>query len=324
MTTDLIFLPENDTHDALSPELLLLAEKTRAYILESLAPSTLRAYRSDWSIFVQWCLQHQQSALPTTPEILALFLSQQASASINTSTLSRRCAAIRYAHLMAGHPTPTQHTTVSATLKGIRRTHGRAPKRKTPTTAQKLRLMLQQCPHSLSGLRDKALLLLGFSGAFRRSELVALEIRDLDFTEEGLRVHVRRSKTDQEGQGAIVPILNGLQLKPVSALKAWLEAAEIKEGALFRPFTKNGRLRNIPLSDRSVANLIKRYAHLAGFEAENFSGHSLRSGFLTSAAESGASLFKMIEVSRHKNINMLQVYVRMAELFKDHAGSGFL
>jgi integrase len=166
--------------------------------------------------------------------------------------------------------------------------------------------------------------LLGFAGAFRRSELVALGVADIEETEAGLRVTIRHSKTDQEGQGVTIAIARGDVACPVKALREWLGAAGIETGSLFRPINKSGRVAQARLTDRSVANIVKAYAERAGFDASTFSGHSLRSGFLTSAAAKGASIFKMMDVSRHRSVETLRGYVRDAELFKDHAGAGLL
>ena len=184
--------------------------------------------------------------------------------------------------------------------------------------------MAQAAPDGLKGLRDQALLLLGFAGAFRRSELVALDVADLEETEEGMRVAIRRSKTDQEGKGEIIAIVRGSVNCPVKAVKNWLQATSITEGSLFRSVTKGGRVGNSRLTDKSVAGIIKTYARRLGLNEADFSGHSLRSGFLTSAARRGASVFKMRDVSRHKSMDVLQSYIRDAELFRDHAGAGLL
>jgi site-specific recombinase XerD len=177
---------------------------------------------------------------------------------------------------------------------------------------------------NLAGLRDRALLLLGFAGAFRRSELVALDVADVEETEAGLRLTIRCSKTDQEGQGVTIAIARGDVACPVKALREWLGAAGIEAGPLFRPINKAGRVARSRLTDRSVANIVKAYAERAGFDASTYSGHSLRSGSLTSAAAKGASIFKMMDVSRHRSVETLRGYVRDAELFKDHAGAGLL
>ena len=209
-------------------------------------------------------------------------------------------------------------------MRGIRRTFGSAKVRKAPAVAAKMLGMVATAPVDLAGLRDRALLLLGFAGAFRRSELVALDVADIEETEAGLRVTIQHSKTDQEGQGVTIAIARGDVACPVKALRGWLGAASIDAGPLFRPINKAGRVAQARLTDRSVANIVKAYAERAGFDASTFSGHSLRSGFLTSAAAKGASIFKMIDVSRHKSVETLRGYVRDAEMFKDHAGAGLL
>jgi len=168
------------------------------------------------------------------------------------------------------------------------------------------------------------LLLLGFAGAFRRSELVALRVEDLVLVQDGLRVVIRKSKTDQEGAGQEVAVPHGARLRPVEAVRAWLDAAGIASGPVFRRVRKNGRIGDEALTAEAVALVVKRYADGAGFRAEDFAGHSLRAGFLTSGAENGASVFKLMEVSRHKSMDTLRCYVRRAELFKDHAGAEFL
>ena len=252
-----------------------------------------------------------------------MFISTEAREGVSVSTLKRRVAAIKYLHSLAGQEPPTSSEIVKATLKGIKRMVGSAPTQKAPATAEKMVEMLRLIPNTLRGKRDKALLLLGFAGAFRRSELAALKLNDLSEGELGFRVLIRKSKTDQEGQGKEVAIYNG-KLKTVEAVKEWCEAANITEGYLFRPLKKGGMVLGQALSDRSIADIVKKYAGFAGFVPEDYAGHSLRSGFITSAAESGASLFKMMEVSRHKSVDTLKGYVRRAELFKDHAGARFL
>jgi site-specific recombinase XerD len=184
--------------------------------------------------------------------------------------------------------------------------------------------MVATAPDQLSGLRDRALLLLGFAGAFRRSELVALDVADISEAKTGLLVTIRRSKTDQECEGITIAIARGDIACPARALQEWLDAAGIETGPIFRAINKAGTVATERLTDRSVANIVKAYAGRAGFDASTFSGHSLRSGFLTSAAAKGASIFKMMDVSRHKSVDTLRGYVRDAELFKDHAGAGLL
>ena len=296
-----------------------------AFALADKADATRRAYRSDWRLFVTWCTARGFTVMPAEPKVVATFLSSEAAAGTKPSTLARRVAAIRYAHRLDGHEPPTSAEAVRATLRGIRRTKGAAPAQKTPATADRITDMLKTVPtDTIRGLRDRALLLLGFSGAFRRSELVALCVEDLAFLPDGLRVKIRRSKGDQEGQGQEIAIPNGTKLQPVEALRAWLEAAGITSGPVFRRIRKNGLIGTDALTAEVVALVVKDYAGKAGLRSEDLAGHSLRSGFLTSGAEAGASVFKLMEVSRHKSMDTLRSYVRRADLLKDHAGETFL
>jgi site-specific recombinase XerD len=305
---------------ALRPEL----EEAAAYARAEKSEATRRAYRSDFELFRSWCETRRVPALPAAPETVAAFLAAEATRGVKPSTIGRRLAAIRYAHKLAGHEPPTNSEAVKATLRGIRRTAGSAPARKAPATADKIVAMVDKVDTDIKGLRDRALLLLGFAGAFRRSELVALDIADLEFCNNGLRVTIRRSKTDQEGLGATIAIVSGSTACPVKAVRVWIETTGLRDGPLFRPVTRTGKVSNLRLSGRAVAELVKSYARRAGLNAAVFSGHSLRSGFLTSAAAHGASIFKMMDVSRHKSIDTLRGYVRDAEMFQDHAGKGLL
>jgi site-specific recombinase XerD len=287
------------------------------------ALSTRKAYGTDFRLFKVYCDAKGVSALPASPETVAAYIAAEAQTA-KPSTIGRRVAAIRYAHKLAGVETPTDAEGVKATMRGIRRTFGGARNKKAPAVAAKMHSMVATAPEGLAGLRDRALLLLGFAGAFRRSELVALDVADLEENETGLLVTIRGSKTDQERQGATIAIARGDIACPVKALREWLDAAGIEAGPLFRPINKAGTVRASRLTCRSVANIVKAYAGRAGFDASMFSGHSLRAGFLTSAAGKGASIFKMMDVSRHKSVDTLRGYVRDAELFKDHAGAGLL
>lgn len=302
-----------------------VSEATRQFIIDSNSASTRRAYASDLKLFVAWCAEHKLDALPSTPTTVADFLSAQAQAGISPATLNRRLAAIKYAHALKDLPSPTHDKLVTATLKGIKRYYLYSPKQKTAATSEKLITMLAHCNlNTLAGKRDKALLLTGFAGALRRSELAALRVEDVEFCGEGLRLTIRQSKTDQEGMGQQIAIPNG-RLNTVTILQDWLSSAAIQEGYVFRGFYKGGkRLRNNCLSGQAIADIVKAYALKAGFDPAEFAGHSLRAGFVTSAAESGASLFKIMDVSRHKSVQTVHAYVRSADAFKDHAGRGFL
>jgi integrase len=260
---------------------------------------------------------------PASPGALTV---AEIDATMAFAAAGRRGAAIGYHHKLAGHEPPTSSEAVKTVLRGIRRTIGTARAGKAPATADLLTQMVALCPDNMIGKRDRALLALGFAGAFRRSELCALEVADLVEVPDGLRVVIRRSKTDQtgEGQGQEVAIPRGYKLRPVEAVQIWTEAAGIMSGPLFRAVRLGGKVSDGPLADDSAARIVKRYARRVGLEAAAFAGHSLRSGFLTSAAESGANIFKMAEVSRHKSLDTLRGYVRRVDLFKEHAGAAFL
>ena len=202
------------------------------------AEATRRAYRSDFEIFRAWCAEHHVSVLPASPESVAAFLAHEAERQVRPSTIGRRVAAIRYAHKLAGLPLPTDDERVRATVRGIRRSLGAAPTKKMPATAERVIGMAPLAGTRLSAIRDRALLLIGFAGAFRRSELVGLNADDIEETPEGLRITIRRSKTDQEGHGHVIAIPRGMIACPVAALKAWYEAAAITEGPVFRPIAR--------------------------------------------------------------------------------------
>ncbi len=296
----------------------------KSYIERSLAPSTRKFYRIDFGIFSNWCAALGLIALPATPDTVARFLAAQASNGIKPATLIRRLAAIRMAHVAQGHSSPTEHKGVKAVLKGIKREKGIAQNKKAPATAERIEAMIAHRPPSLIGLRDKALLLLGFAGAFRRSELVALTVNDIERTPEGIKVTIRKSKTDQEKLGQVVAILNGTRFRCVDALMSWLKEANINDSYLFRPIKKGGQVQAMALTDRSVANIVKHYAAKASLTVDDFSAHSLRAGFITSGAAAGADLFKLMEVSRHKKPETIIGYVRESKLFENHAGEKFL
>lgn len=296
----------------------------RDYQRASKASATVRAYKSDAAAFTAWCNGHGVSSLPAAPETVAAFLSHEAAAGRASSTIGRRLAAIAYAHKLAGLPDPGAHETVHAVIKGIRRRPDMQIRQKTAATAEVLAAMLSHAPPGLAGKRDRALLGLGFAGAFRRSELAALLVSDLTDHADGLRVLIRRSKTDQEGRGTEKAIPHGRHVRPVALLRDWLAAADITDGPVFRPVSRSGRIRAEALTDRSIGDIVKRYAGAAGFDPAAFGGHSLRAGFVTTAAERGADLARIMEVSGHRDPRTVLGYVRRANAFKDHAGSGFL
>jgi site-specific recombinase XerD len=299
-------------------------EKAADLARQEKAKATQHAYASDFGIFRAWCAGRGVRELPATPETVAAFLASEVERGIRSSTIGRRVAALRYAHKLAGLPLPTEDERVRATVRGIRRTTSTAAAKKAPVTADKLLAMVAPPGRTLAALRDRALLLLGFAGAFRRSELVALDVADFEETSEGLKITIRQSKTDQDGAGATIAVVRGSVACPAKALKAWLAATGILDGPIFRPINKAGKVRPRRMTAQSVALIVKAHATRVGLDPAQFSGHSLRAGFLTSAAKRGASIFKMMDVSRHRSVDTLRGYVRDAELFQDHAGTGLL
>lgn len=294
------------------------------YAAADKAAETRRAYQSDFKAFTAYCLRAGQSSLPATPAVVAAFVASEAQRGISASSIARRIASIRYSHKLAGHETPTDDEKVKSVVRGIRKSIGTKPAKKSPATADLVARMLDTCPATLRGKRDRALLALGFAGAFRRSELVALEVADLVETADGFRVVIRHSKTDQEGAGQEIAIPRGTRLRPVEAVRAWLAGAKIETGPIFRPINRGGRVVNARLTAESAAQVVKDAAERAGLDPVAFAGHSLRAGFLTSAAAAGASIFKMMDQSRHKSVETLRGYVRDADRFKEHAGTKFL
>jgi integrase len=238
------------------------------------------------------------------------------------STLMRRLSAISQAHQVAGLETPTRGAVIRNLLAGIRRAKGTAPAVKTPVLTEDLRLMVKAIPENLPGWRDRALLLAGFAGAFRRSELVALDYEDLEFQREGLVVTLRRSKTDPEGQGRRIGIpLGSGRTCPVRALEKWIAAAAITAGALFRPITRHGGISSHRLSDKAVALIVKRWAEAAGLDAPSYAGHSLRAGLATSAARNGASERSIMRQTGHRSLHMVRRYIRDGEIFRENAAA---
>lgn len=253
--------------------------------------------------------------------MLALYLTDRATA-LKPSTLTRRMSAISVVHQEAGHLSPAHDPRVRTILSGIRRTHGTAPDQAKPATIGDIRQMVAHLSDTTIGIRDRALLLVGFTGAFRRSELVALNVGDLDEREEGYAITIRRSKNDQEAKGRRIalPFGSDHHTCPVSALRSWLDHAQLERGAVFRSIDRHGNIAS-RLSDRGVALVIKRTAERAGLDPEGFSGHSLRAGFATTAAANGASERQIAHQTGHRSMDVLRGYVRHGGVFIDNAAS---
>lgn len=320
-------LPAVITPDAPAALPAEAAAIVRAYQRASKADATVRAYTADAKAFEAWCVRYGFRSLPASAEAVAGFLVHEAEAGRSTSTIGRRLAAIRYAHKLAGATDPTEDEGVRAAMKGIRRRVGVAPTQKVAATADVLAALLMRTPDTLTGKRDRALLALGFAGAFRRSELVALDVEDLREDPEGLRIMVRRSKVDQEGKGFEKAIPHGRFIRPVALVREWLDAAGIADGPVFRPVSRSGRVRQgegVRLTAQAVADIIKKYTTAAGLDASTFGAHSLRAGYITTAAERGADLARIMDQSGHRDPRTVVGYIRRANAFKGHSGSGFL
>jgi site-specific recombinase XerD len=298
-----------------------LAEQTRGFMEAAKAENSRRAYRSDWRHFESWCRSLSLICLPAAPETIALYLTALAT-DHKPSSLQRKLTSITKAHQAAGLPTPAsmQNAVVSETLKGIRRTLGTAQPGKEPLLTADILKMLDALEGDLGGCRNRALLLLGFAGGFRRSELVGLDIEDIAETADGLVVRVRRSKTDPEAKGMTVALPYGSTAAtcPVRSYRKWIAAAEINSGPAFRSVDRHGRIGRGPMNAGSVARLIKRAAEAAGLDPASYAGHSLRAGFATQAFLNGAAEVSIMRQTRHKSLNTLRKYIRDRSLFRDN------
>jgi integrase len=297
-----------------------VAGRARAYVQAAKAPSTQRAYRSDWRDFERWCQRRDLNTLPAEPETVGLYIADLA-ATHRPATISRRLTAIAKAHQASKLPSPASldHPEVGETLKGIRRTHGTAQPGKRALLTADLLQVLAHLDSGLLGCRDRALLLAGFSGGLRRSELAALDLEDVAWVAEGAVLTLRRSKTDQQGRGRQVAVPRGSHPAtcPIAALKAWLGAARITAGPLFRAVDRHGRAGAAGLHADSVGTIIKRAVSRAGFDPEAFAGHSLRAGFATQAARNGATVFDIMRQTGHRSVQTVARYVREAQIFHD-------
>ena len=308
----------------LTTDLKLLHEETLNNLKSSKAINTLRAYKSDFKDFGAFCAKHGLSSMPTEPKIISLYLTHLSKNS-KISTLRRRLVSISMVHKIKGHYLDTKHPIIVENLMGIRRVKGSVQKGKKPLLINYLKSIInvinEQKTKEIKKLRDKSIILIGFGGGFRRSELISLDREDLEFVPEGLKITIKRSKTDQFGEGMIkgLPYFNNENYCPVLNLKKWLEISKIRSGPIFRRFSKGSLLTDNRLTDQSVVLLIKKYLNLAGIDNKNFAGHSLRSGFATVAAESGADERSIMAMTGHKTAQMVRRYIREANIFKNNA-----
>lgn len=319
-----VLLPNSTAADSVDPKLLAtLALVAEDYASAARADSTLDTYVKHWNAFRAWCAAHGCNALPASAQTLLLYLAARAEEGLRPATLSVTMSAIAYEHERAGAPTPTTHLDVKKTWRGIRRRLGTASRKKEPLSEAELRRMIEALPAGLIGLRDRALILLGFAGGFRRSELVALQHDQLRFVNQGLEALVARSKTDQEGQGHVKMVAYGSDPEtcPVRAVKDWLALSGVSAGAVFRPISRHQKLGPRALTGHAVAIIVKRAAAAAGLSTPDLSGHSLRAGFVTAAASGGADYPSIMDQTGHKSLNTVHGYNRRTNKWKKPASA---
>jgi site-specific recombinase XerD len=263
--------------------------------------------------------------LPSEPKIVSLYLTQLSTKHVKMSTIRRRLVSIGVIHKLKGHYLDTKHPLIVENLMGIKRRKGSIQKGKKPLLINNLKKIINviddKIKKEIKRLRDRSIILIGFSGGFRRNEIVSLDYDDLDFVDEGLKINLKRSKNDQFGEGLLkgLPYSSNSYYCPVVSIKNWLNISKITSGPLFRRFSKGSNLTENRLTDQTVALLIKQYLDLAGIESKNYSGHSLRSGFATSAAEAGAEERTIMTMTGHKSTEMVRRYIKEANLFKNNA-----
>ena len=302
-----------------------LQEETLLNLQSSKAKNTIRAYKSDFNDFSLFCAQNGFKSLPSEPKIVSLYLTHLSTKDAKMSTLKRRLVSIGLIHKIKGHYLDTKHPAIIENIMGIKRRKGSAQKGKKPILINNLKIIIntidQQNKGEIKKSRDRSIILIGFSGGFRRNEIVTLNYEDLDFVPEGLKILIRRSKTDQFGEGftKALPYFDNPQYCPVASLKKWIEISKITSGPVFRGISKGSKLSENRLTDQTVALLIKKYLNLIGIDSKNYSGHSLRSGFATSAAESGAEERSIMAMTGHKSTEMVRRYIKEANLFKNNA-----
>ena len=309
----------------LTTDLKSLHEATLNNLKSSKANNTLRAYKSDFSDFGLFCAKNGFKSLPSEPKVVSLYLTHLSTKDAKMSTLKRRLVSIGVIHKLKGHYLDTKHPAIIENIMGIKRRKGSFQKSKKPILINNLKKIInvidEQKKEEIKKLRDRSIILIGFSGGFRRNEIVSLDYDDLDFVPEGLKLSIRRSKTDQFGEGftKALPYFDSSQYCPVVSLKKLLDLSKIRSGPVFRRFSKGSKLSENRLTDQTVALLIKEYLNLAGIDSKNFSGHSLRSGFATSAAESGVEERNIMAMTGHKSTEMVRRYIKEANLFKNNA-----
>jgi len=308
----------------ITTDIKALQEETLLNLKSSKANNTIRAYKSDFNDFELFCAQNRFKSLPSVPKIVSLYLTHLSTKEVKMSTLKRRLVSIGVIHKLKGHYLDTKHPSIIENIMGIKRRKGSVQKGKKPLLISDLKKLInvidKNSHEEIMRLRDRSIILIGFSGGFRRNEIVSLDFDDLDFVSEGLKINLKKSKTDQFGEGLVkgLPYFDNSLYCPVLSIKKWIEISNIESGPLFRRFSKGSKLSNNRLTDQTVALLIKKYLKLAGIESKNYSGHSLRSGFATSAAEAGAEERNIMAMTGHKSAEMVRRYIKEANLFKNN------
>ena len=309
----------------LTTEIKALQEETLKNLQSAKAYNTVRAYKSDFEDFTLFCVKNAFKNLPSEPRVVSLYLTYLSSKDVKISTIKRRLVSISVIHKMKGHYLDTKHPIIIENLMGIKRRKGTIQIGKKPLLINNLKQVIDvinnQNDPDLKKLRNKAILLIGFSGGFRRNEIVSLDIEDIEFVFEGVKIKIKKSKTDQYGEGTIkgIPHFENSFYCPVTNLKRWINTSKIKKGPIFVKFSKGSKITEQRLTDQSIALIIKEYLLKAGIDSKNYSGHSLRSGFATSAAEAGAEERSIMKMTGHKSTEMVRRYIKEASLFKNNA-----
>ena len=302
-----------------------LEQETLLNLKNSKANNTVRAYKSDFNDFSLFCAQNGLKSLPSEPKIVSIYLTHLSTKDAKMSTIKRRLVSIGVIHKLKGFYMDTKHPLIIENMMGIKRRKGIIQKGKKPILINNLKSLInvidQENNDEMKKIRDRSIILIGFSGGFRRSEIVALNYDDLEFVQEGLKITLKKSKTDQFGEGSIkgLPYFDNSQYCPVISLEKWIKVSKIDSGPLFRRFIKGSKLSEKRLTDQTIALIIKEYLKLTGIDSKNYSGHSLRSGFATSAAESGAEERSIMAMTGHKSAEMVRRYIKEANLFKNNA-----
>ena len=323
LTTDKGMLTEVEP---LSFEVSRLLDEAEQDVADATPQNTKRAYRGDLDRFVRWC-EENNSSLPAQPEVIAAYVRHLVEDEKKIATIERALAAISVAHRLKGHePSPTSSKAVRKVVSAQKRLLGTLQRQVSPVSVEHLQRLVRELPENVAGARDRAVLLMGFAGAFRRSELVSLDVEDIEEAPKGIRILLRGSKTDQERHGVwvAIPFGENPETCPIQALRAWQEASGIRSGPVFRRVDRHGHVGKKRLSPKSVALIVKRATKLASYDPSKFSGHSLRSGLATSAAAAGRSERVIMKQTRHRSVTQVRKYIREGEEFTDNAVDGLL